>query len=117
MLVTSITALARELLVVYIPGWPASAPLAVTAVVVLAMTVGILGMIVVRWVRAARNAHVMVRPYTRTLLPPLPLFWQRNRRRRTLSRFRVLCLIGGAATPAPRSAALANLCSCEGGTQ
>ncbi|MBN2447213.1 MAG: hypothetical protein JXO22_10830 [Phycisphaerae bacterium] len=50
MLVTSITMVVRLLTKDYLPGWPGTAPLAVAAIVVLAMTMGILWLMVNRWV-------------------------------------------------------------------
>lgn len=49
MLVTSVWMLVRLLVTDYLPNWRDQAPLAVTAVVVLAMTAGIVGSAVVRW--------------------------------------------------------------------
>ena len=54
MLATSVTALVRELVLIYIPGWPGTAALAVTACVVLAVTAGLLVAVLARWLRPAR---------------------------------------------------------------
>ena len=54
MLATSAWMLLRLLATKYLPGWPKTAPLAITAVIVLAMTVGIVGSAVLRWTH--RNA-------------------------------------------------------------
>ncbi|MFH1748195.1 MAG: carbon starvation CstA family protein [Planctomycetota bacterium] len=56
MLVTAVTALIRELVTKYIPGWPGTAPLAVTAIVVLIMTAGIVIFALKRWVASGRTA-------------------------------------------------------------
>ena len=56
MLATAVSALVWELTNVYLPGWPEKAPLAVTAVIVLAMTAGILVCVIGRWARAGRTA-------------------------------------------------------------
>jgi carbon starvation protein CstA len=54
MLVTSMAMLLRELVLDYLPTWPAKAPLAITAALVLAMTVGLIGLGLVRWLQLGR---------------------------------------------------------------
>jgi carbon starvation protein CstA len=51
MLTTSVWMLVRLLVWDYLPGWTNKAPLAITAIIVLAMTAGIVGNAVHRWVR------------------------------------------------------------------
>jgi len=51
MLVTSVWMLLRELIWKFLPGWPQTAPLAITAIVVLIMTIGIVGFAIHRWTR------------------------------------------------------------------
>jgi carbon starvation protein len=50
MLVTSITMMVRLLVKKFIPGWPATAPLAVADILILVLTIGILGLTVRRWI-------------------------------------------------------------------
>ena len=56
MLVTSVTMMVRLLATEFLPGWPETAPLAITAVVVLLMTVGIVACVVRRWARRGTAA-------------------------------------------------------------
>ncbi len=56
MLATSVTMLVRLLVWDHWPNWATKAPLAVTAVVVLAMTAGIAVLAAARWSGAARSA-------------------------------------------------------------
>ena len=51
MLTTSVWMLVRLLVWDYLPNWEDKGPLAVTAIIVLAMTVGIVGAVVFRWAR------------------------------------------------------------------
>jgi len=53
MMITSVTMLVRLLKVKYIPEWPESAPLAVTTVLILTITAGIIVLAVRRWVQGA----------------------------------------------------------------
>ena len=48
-LVTSITMMVRLLVTNYLPNWPAKAPLAIAAVLVLSMAVGIVALALRRW--------------------------------------------------------------------
>ncbi len=59
MLITAITMMVRLLRVNYLPGWPGTAALAITDVLVLAMSFGIIVLAVRRWVggRAARTGE------------------------------------------------------------
>jgi carbon starvation protein len=56
MLVTAISALVWELYWKYLPEWPATAPLVVTAIVVLVVTAGILACVILRLARLAPPA-------------------------------------------------------------
>jgi carbon starvation protein len=51
MLVTSVTMMVRLLATEFLPGWPETAPLAITAVVVLLMSAGIVACVACRWAR------------------------------------------------------------------
>jgi carbon starvation protein CstA len=56
MLITSVWMLAYTLKVKFIPGWPGTAPLTITAIVVLAMTAGIVILTIHRWTRTEAAA-------------------------------------------------------------
>jgi len=60
MLVTSVWSLVRLLVVDFLPNWSTRAPLAITAFVVLAMTVGIVVLAIRRWARRDVAAAVTV---------------------------------------------------------
>jgi len=60
MLVTSVWSLVRLLVVDFLPNWSTRAPLAITAFVVLAMTVGIVVLVIRRWARRDVAAAVTV---------------------------------------------------------
>ena len=57
MLVTSVTMMVRLLLGKYLPGWPATAALTITDIVVLAMTFGIIGLALRRWAGGRMEPH------------------------------------------------------------
>ena len=61
MLLTAVTALVRELVTKYIPGWPGTAPLAITAIVVLIMTAGIVISAINRWITIARRERLQTK--------------------------------------------------------
>ena len=56
MLVTSVTMMVRLLATEFLPGWPETAPLAITAVVVLLMSTGIVACVARRWARRGAAA-------------------------------------------------------------
>jgi carbon starvation protein CstA len=56
MLATSVWMLLRELIWKFLPGWPETGPLAITTVVVLIVTVGIVGSAIGLWVKRAGAA-------------------------------------------------------------
>jgi carbon starvation protein len=50
MMVTAVTTMVYLLVTAYLPGWPGSAPLVITDLLVLAMTAGIIASAIRRWV-------------------------------------------------------------------